>query len=99
MTAAFDPKGWRDPVELLKPLRDDGLVLLLVDAEDHPLADTAELVVTVGYAQHVDGDEYAWLFAGWCWSHDHFTQGTGKVVGWQPLPFPLDVPRSEAPNA
>ncbi len=70
--------------------RRDGTVLLLVDYTngEHPL-DDATTAVTIGHNNdHNVGDDEGkgWEFAGWCWSHDHYVQGAGKVIGWMPLP-------------
>lgn len=85
------PEG--EPVAV-KPLpmdcapKDSTMCRLLVDyGEDDfgALEDSAEPTWTIGFNQfdHTGDDE--WLMAGWDWSHDVFTQGQGKVIGW--LPF------------
>lgn len=65
------------------------LVLLFVDYTgedaDHPLAD-AEFAWTVGHNNFDNDGEDEWRFAGWCWSHDHYTEGHGVPVGWSPFP-------------
>ncbi|RZL78561.1 MAG: hypothetical protein EOP66_07810 [Sphingomonas sp.] len=68
----------------------DEHVLLLVDyGEDGAHAiDDASVAVTIGHNNDHnvgDGEGQGWQFAGWCWSHDHYTQGEGKVIGWLPL--------------
>lgn len=68
--------------------RNGQLLRLLVDytvkGSQHPLAD-AEQAWTVGF-NNLDADgRDEWQIAGWCWSHDHFTEGNGHVIGW--LPF------------
>lgn len=70
---------------------DATMVLLLVDytADDagHAL-DDQDQAWTLGFNNdsNVGEDEgNGWQFAGWCWSHDHFTDGRGKPIGW--LPF------------
>ncbi|MGY2167621.1 hypothetical protein [Pseudomonas gingeri] len=64
-----DP-GWRD----MAAAPTDGTMLrLLVEFEDHSTED-AEQAPTIG-ANNFDNDGAdVWRFAGWCWSHDHFTE-------------------------
>lgn len=68
--------------------RDGRLLRLLVDysgeGADHPLEDAPQ-AWTVGFNNFDNVEEDQWQFAGWCWSHDHFTEGRGRVIGW--LPF------------
>lgn len=68
--------------------RDGTMLCLLVDYSgedsDFPL-DDASIAWTIGFNNYEHDDEDVWLFAGWCWSHDHFTQGIGKVIGWKPF--------------
>lgn len=76
------------PRDIKDAPRDGTLVRLLVDYSgeeaDHPLEDDT-VAWTIG-ANNFDNDLIdTWKFAGWCWSHDHFTEGRGKVIGW--LPF------------
>lgn len=82
-----DP-GWRD----METAPTDGtLVRLLVEFDEHSTED-AEQAITIG-ANNLDNDEEdVWRFAGWCWTHDHFTEGKGKPVGWLPM---LDDPVSK----
>jgi len=75
-----DPQ-WRDMATAPK---DGTLVRLLVEFEDHSTEDETE-APTIG-ANNFDNDEQdEWLFAGWCWTHDHWTQGKGTPVGWLPM--------------
>jgi hypothetical protein len=67
--------------------RDGTMLRLLVQFEDHATEDTTEPAPTIG--AYSEGAE-CWQFAGWCWSHDHFTEGKGEPVGW--LPMLADVP-------
>ncbi|MBK8197004.1 MAG: hypothetical protein IPK75_01450 [Acidobacteria bacterium] len=76
--------------------RDGRILRLLVDYSEedarHPLDDASEAWTIGSNAFDNDGvDE--WEIAGWCWSHDHFTAGRGRVIGW--LPFHGE----EAPHA
>ena len=32
-----------------------------------------------------EDERVGWQFAGWCWTHDHFTEGRGTPVGWLPM--------------
>lgn len=62
------------------PKDSQSMLALLVKFTEHPTEDT-ETAVTIG---SWDGEK--WAFAGWCWTHDHFTQGEGEVIGWLPMP-------------
>lgn len=80
--------AWRPIDEWDK--RDD-LVFLLVDYRDggdHPIEDVG-VGFTVGHNSDHNvgaGEGEGWKFAGWCWSHDHYTQGRGKPIAWRPIP-------------
>jgi len=68
--------------------RDGTMVRLLVQFEENATEDTAEPAWTIGACNddNVGEDErIGWQFAGWCWTHDHFTEGKGTPVGWLPL--------------
>lgn len=65
--------------------RDGTMVRLLVSFTEHATEDSPDPSWTIG-ANNFDHDgEDRWLFAGWCWTHDHFTQGQGTPVGWLPM--------------
>lgn len=66
--------------------RDGTMLRLLVQFDDHATDDTKEPAWTIGHCSkpHPDDDDN-WQFAGWCWDHDHFTEGKGTPVGWLPL--------------
>ena len=72
--------------------KDNSLLLLLVIPDDHATED-APVCRTIGGNNFINDGLDQWQFAGWCWSHDHFNQGTGTVIGWLPLPQ-LPVPVS-----
>ncbi|MCD7039696.1 hypothetical protein LRQ11_23365 [Pseudomonas sp. MAFF 311095] len=75
-----DP-GWQD---MDSAPRDGTMLRLLVEFEDHSTED-ADQAPTIG-ANNFDNDGVdRWKFAGWCWSHDHFTEGRGIPVGWLPM--------------
>lgn len=82
---------WRD---MASAPTDGTMVRLLVEFEEHSTED-ADQAPTIG-ANNFDNDgENVWRFAGWCWSHDHFTEGKGTPVGWLPmLPDPICTPAS-----
>lgn len=64
--------------------RDGSMLRLLVLFTEHSTEDN-DYGVTIG-AWPAEGDDDAeWQFAGWCWTHDHFTEGKGVPVGWLPL--------------
>lgn len=71
--------------------RDGTMLRLLVRFTEHATED-AEIAPTIG-AWPADGDhDGAWQFAGWCWTHDHFTEGKGEPIGWLPLLDPTPPP-------
>jgi hypothetical protein len=93
---------WRDPAVVAAPgafqldsaPRDGTTVWLLVDYSnldegDHPLAD-APMAWTIGHNNFEHDGEDVWRFAGWCWSHDHYTQGRGTPVAWKPVGFDVE---------
>ncbi|WP_296276644.1 hypothetical protein [Pseudomonas sp. UBA7530] len=84
-----DPR-WRD---MATAPRDGTLVRLLVEFTEHATEDTDQ-APTIGANNFENDGEDRWLFAGWCWSHDRFTQGQGEPVGWLPM---LDEQRRIAP--
>lgn len=64
--------------------RDGRMLRLLVKFTEHA-TDDAEEAWTIGSHVADDRDDDLWAFAGWCWTHDHFTEGKGEPIGW--LPF------------
>lgn len=82
MPAAESPR----PMETAP--RDGTMVRLLVEFIDHAIEDCVGPAWTIGANNddNVGDDERTgWQFAGWCWTHDHFTNGLGMPVGWLPL--------------
>jgi hypothetical protein len=68
--------------------RDGTMIRLLVEFTDHATEDCAGPAWTIGACNddEVMADERAgWQFAGWCWTHDHFTEGEGRPIGWLPM--------------
>lgn len=65
--------------------RDGTMVRLLVEFEEHATEDSEGPSWTIGANSYENNDEDVWQFAGWCWTHDHFTEGKGTPVGWLPL--------------
>ncbi len=82
--AAFTPLPIEDA-----PKNGD-LLLLKVDysgAYDyHPLEDSEAPSLTIGFNNFEKDGEDMFRFAGWDWSDDYFTEGTGTAVGYIPLP-------------
>ena len=74
---------------------DGTMVRLLVQFTDNATEDTDGAAWTIGANNHDHDGEDVWKFAGWCWTHDHFTEGTGTPVGWLPL---IDGQRDAAPG-
>jgi hypothetical protein len=68
----------------------DGTLILLLIAPDEErcceLEDTAKGSRTIGQNNFDHDGEDKWLFAGWSWSHDHYTEGQGNPCAWMPLP-------------
>lgn len=83
-----------EPRDMATAPRDDTTIWLLVDYSPdeaaHPLVD-ASLAWTLGMNSFDNTGEDAWRFVGWCWSHDHFTEGRGKPVAWKPVGFELEA--------
>ena len=78
--------------------RDGTLVRLLVDFDENAIEDSISATWTIGACNDdnvSEGERIGWQFAGWCWTHDHFTEGTGTPVGWLPL---IDGQRDAAPG-
>lgn len=69
--------------------KDGTLLRLLVDFTDRAIDDAEGLMPTIGCNQFKNTGVDEWQFVGWCWSHDHFTDGEGTPVGWMPM---LDTP-------
>lgn len=85
---------WR-PMETAP--KDGTLVRLLVEFEDGATEDGEGPHPTIGsntWDNHHDFDE--WQFAGWNWTHDCFTQGAGKPVGWLPMLAAVPTPAAQA---
>lgn len=81
--------------------RDGTMLRLLVQFDDHATEDTEGPAWTIGACNddNVHQDERAgWQFAGWCWDHDHFTEGKGTPVGWLPLIDASPKGGSDAPK-
>jgi hypothetical protein len=76
------PRAVPDAMPMDTAPHDGSMLRLLVQFEEHATEDTTEPAWTIGaYSEGADG----WQFAGWCWSHDHFTEGKGTPVGWLPM--------------
>lgn len=75
---------WLDPADAPK---DGTLLCLQVEFEDGNLEDHPFSQVTIGHNSLKNTGVDEWAFAGWNWTHDCFTQGVGKVIGWLPLRY------------
>jgi Lar family restriction alleviation protein len=85
-----DPR-WQD---MATAPRDGTMLRLLVEFSEHSTEDEDQ-APTIGANNAENDGEDRWQFAGWCWSHDHFTEGNGTPVGWLPL---LDAPPAAQVN-
>lgn len=94
--AAMPPKDLPSGVVSWLPIdtapRDGSLVRLLVEFEDHATEDQEGSCPTIGANNYENDGEDVWLFAGWDWSHDLFTQGIGRAIGWLPMLENLNQP-------
>lgn len=74
------PENWGD--ENMDAAPEGEMLRLYVQFEEHPTDDVpgGACAATIGFK-----DSEGWHFAGWCWSHDHFTDGKGKPVAWLPM--------------
>jgi len=71
--------SWAD----IKGANKDGtLYLLKVEGGDFPMSDSSQFV-TIGFNNLEKDGEDKWRFAGWCWSHDEFREGNGKVISFR----------------
>lgn len=73
--------------------KDGRKVWILVDYAGgaHPLEDE-RYAWTIGFNTLRDTGEDEWLFVGWSWQQDLFTDGRGRVVGWCDAPIPAPPP-------
>jgi len=81
------------PLPMSTAPRDGTVVRLLVQFEEHLIEDTDEPAWTIGVCNDdltPEDERTGWQVAGWCWEHDHFTDGKGTPVGWLPM---LDSPK------
>lgn len=81
--------GWRDMGSAPK---DSTLIRLLVEFEDHATEDEEGPAVTIGFNALENDQIDKWHFAGWCWTHDRFTDGVGTPIGWLPLVAAAEQP-------
>ncbi|WP_458068694.1 hypothetical protein [Rhodanobacter sp. BL-MT-08] len=86
--AAQDDQG-NSVAALARPIesapRDGRMLQLLVQFDEHATDDTLGPAWTIGSNSFDENGEDNWQFAGWCWDHDHFTEGKGTPVGWAPM--------------
>jgi len=86
------------PLPMSTAPRDGTVVRLLVQFEEHLIEDTDEPAWTIGVCNDdltPEDERTGWQVAGWCWEHDHFTDGKGTPVGWLPM---LDSPKGARLN-
>lgn len=80
--AAEPAEQWRD---MSTAPKDATMLRLLVQFDEGSFEDSDEPVATIGTNHFANTGVDEWLFAGWNWTHDCFTQGTGQPLGWLPL--------------
>lgn len=78
------PVGVPEPLPIDAAPRDGTMLRLLVRFTEHATDDSEE-AWTIGSNSFDANGEDAWQFAGWCWTHDHFTEGKGTPIGWLPM--------------
>lgn len=79
------PAETEEPLPMSTAPRDGTLIRLLVDFTGNATSDSGRPSWTIGSNGFDANEEDVWDFAGWCWSHDHFTQGHGTPIGWLPM--------------
>lgn len=74
--------GWQ-PIETAP--KDGTLLELIVHGGEHPTEDEF-CWRTIGHNNYDNDGEDKWVWIGWCWSHDHFVEGTGEPTHWRLMP-------------
>src|SRR5262249_12905035 len=74
--------------------KDGTLCLLLISPyeREKALEDTEACSISIGFNNLENDGEDCWKFAGWCWSHDHFTEGEGTPFAWMLAPAERGLP-------
>lgn len=67
---AYKNQGWK---EISEATKDGTMYLLLIEKSETPLQDSF-FSLTIGFNNYLDEYIDEWKMAGWCWSHDFFTQ-------------------------
>lgn len=67
--------------------RDSTMLRLYVRFDENATDDLPEgaCAATIGFNNFDNDGDDTWHIAGWCWSHDHFTEGKGTPVAWLPM--------------
>lgn len=65
--------------------KDGSIIRLLVNFEDMSIDDGDGPFATIGQNNFANDGEDRWQVVGWCWEHDHFTDGKGVPIGWLPM--------------
>jgi hypothetical protein len=73
------------PQDMKDAPRDGTMLRLLVEFDEGSFEDSDDPCWTIGFNNLSNTDEDRWQFAGWCWTHDVITEGSGKPIGWLPL--------------
>lgn len=67
---AYKKEGWK---EISEDIKNGTMYLLLLEKSETPLQDSL-FSVSLGFNNLIDDEVDEWKVAGWCWSHDSFTQ-------------------------
>lgn len=82
------PEEWR-PMDTAP--KNGSIIRLLVNFEDMSIDDGDGPFATIGQNNFANDGEDLWQVVGWCWEHDHFTDGKGTPIGWLPMLYAAPV--------
>lgn len=73
---------WVNPETAVK---DGRMYLLRINGGSHRTSDS-DVWETIGFNNFDNDGENVWQFAGWCWTHDHWVNGSGRVIAIKEFP-------------